>query len=306
MNNGIEYKLTGEPQRGRINRYHGNLAPLHLGQGAKHIDVKMLKKADRANVKMLSNGDYDSRFAIGFEIEKNAFHRGAVVEHELILGYETDSSCGYEAVTHILPLLPSCKWRSKIYNMMHCARRIIEDEYSPSNSKCGGHITISVEGKTGYEVQQAIRKNCGIVYALFRHRLTNGYCRSDIFMDAEDAQGLYTHNPRKYRVTKVFDDRLEFRLPNRFQSVKQMMRRYELMYEILDYSFNKPNGSHAHFLKKITPIIVSMYEGDMDKVNMIMSLAKSFRTMLVTKKINADVKQWINPNDDVYLIDYHI
>jgi hypothetical protein len=74
-----------------------------------------------------------------------------------------------------------------------------------------------------------------------------------------------------------------------------MMRRYELFYELLDFSINKPNGSHTAFLKKVKPIIKSMYDGDMDKVDEIMELSKEFRTMIVKKEINRKVIDFVDP-----------
>jgi hypothetical protein len=150
-----------------------------------------------------------SRFTIGFEVEKNNFHRGAVKEYELLKGFERDSSCGYEAITHVLPLLPAGTWRTKVFDMMHKAERIIDDRYSPSdekdydgNYKCGGHITLGVAGMTGNELMEATRKYSGIMYAMFRKRLKN---------------------------------------------------------------------------KRITPLVVSMYNGDKDKAKMVLSLAGEFQ-----------------------------
>jgi hypothetical protein len=74
-----------------------------------------------------------------------------------------------------------------------------------------------------------------------------------------------------------------------------MMRRYELMYELLDFSINNPNGSHNTFLKKVTPIVKSMYSNDESKVTEIMSLSKSFRKMIITHKVNRDVIAFCDP-----------
>jgi hypothetical protein len=97
------------------------------------------------------------------------------------------------------------------------------------------------------------------------------------------------NNNGRYNVCLVKGDLIEFRLVSRFTSVKQTMRRYELMYELLDFSINNPNGTHGAFLKRITPIIKSMYSNDMDKVNAKLELAKAFKKVLTTNKISADV-----------------
>tara|TARA_R110002124_G_scaffold191658_1_gene359010 strand:- start:2364 stop:2651 length:288 start_codon:yes stop_codon:yes gene_type:complete len=74
-----------------------------------------------------------------------------------------------------------------------------------------------------------------------------------------------------------------------------MMRRYELMYELLDFSINNPNGNHSAFLKRVAPIVKSMYAGDEAKTNEIIELSKSFRKMILTNKINREVLEFVDP-----------
>jgi len=289
MNNqqtGIVYTKTGQRERGEVSSYHRKPQPLFLNKTKHPIDIAGLKKSVQRSAIKFEGGDYEAKFTIGFEVEKNQLHRGAVKEYELFCGFERDGSCGYEAVTHILPLLPSGKWRTKVFDLMHKAEKIIDDRYSPSDRRCGGHITIAVDGLTGEELRSAIRKNCGIVLALFRNRLKNSYCSVN-----NRLENIY--NSTRYQVTLSKGDCLEFRLPSRFESVKQMMRRYELMYELVNYSVNKPNGSHDGFLKVITPIIVSMYNGDTDKANEVLKLSKHFRAYILKGEIHGDIAQYL-------------
>ncbi len=300
MSTEIQYTISNEYGRGSVQGYHRSPSPRDLSKGAKSTDIKNLKSASKRNLIDLGNGDTDSRFTIGMEVEKQRLSRGAVKEYPLFCGFERDSSCGYEAITNIIPLLPSGQWRNKVFNMMFQARKIIEDQYSPSSSRCGGHITLAVQGMSGAEVMKAIRKNCGIVYSLFYKRLNNGYCNGNLTMlDLTDIRHCDTENvmrfQRRYNVCLDKGNTIEFRVVSRFQSVKQMMRRYELFYELLDFSINNPNGNHNTFLKKITPIVKSMYNGDMDKVNEKFALAKSFRTMILKNKVNRDVINYVDP-----------
>tara|TARA_R110000803_G_scaffold56959_3_gene114656 strand:+ start:4942 stop:5892 length:951 start_codon:yes stop_codon:yes gene_type:complete len=290
--NGIVYNNDNEERRGRVSHYHGTarLGFNDHSKGAKNTDIAQLKTIDVQNFKIDGFGDYQSKFTIGMEVEKTRFYRGAVKQYPLFAGFETDSSCGYEAVTHILPLLPAGQWRNKVYSMMHDAKRIIDDGYSPSSTRCGGHITLAVDGMTGEEIANAIRKNVGIVYALFRKRLGNHYCNSNPLIAVGD--GAPTG---RYQSVLVKGDVIEFRVVSRFQSVKQMMRRYELFYELLNFSINNPNGNHNTFLKRITPIIKSMYAGDMDKVNFVLELSKYFRKYLTTGKVNRGVVDILDP-----------
>lgn len=285
-NTGIVYNTTGEHQRGVVTGYHSKPAPLFLNKTKHAVDVSGLKKSEQSKVIKFDGMDFESKFTIGFEVEKNELSRNAVREYELFCGFERDSSCGYEAVTHVLPLLPAGKWRTKVFDMMHKAEKIIDDRFSPSSANCGGHITVAVDGLTGSELRQAIRKNSGIVLALFRNRLRNSYCGSN-----NRLENISTGT--RYEVALPKHNCLEFRLPSRFESVKQMMRRYELFYELIDFSVNKPNGSHEAFLKRIKPIILSMYNGEEDKVDHIFSIAKHFRKYILTGIVDAEINSYI-------------
>jgi hypothetical protein len=98
--------------------------------------------------------------------------------------------------------------------------------------------------------------------------------------------GGYHH---KYQMALIKDFGVEFRVVSRFTSVKQMMRRYELFYELVDFSVNNPNGTFNALLKRLKPIIMSMYDYDEQKVAKLFELAKHFRRMVLTGKIDKHV-----------------
>ncbi len=183
MNTGIVYATTGQTERGQVSSYHRKPQPLFLNKTKHAIDVAGLKKAEQRTAIKFEGGDYEAKFTIGFEVEKNQLSRNAVREYELFCGFERDGSCGYEAVTHVLPLLPAGKWRTKVFDLMHKAEKIIDDRFSPSDKRCGGHITIAADGFTGEQLRAAVRKNAGIIYALFRNRLKNSYCNGNNRME---------------------------------------------------------------------------------------------------------------------------
>ena len=293
-NQGITYEIENRSDRGTLHSYHYKPGYRVMNKGAKASDVAQLKTADKRN--LIATGiDIDSRFTIGMEVEKTSLSRGALREYELFCGFERDGSCGYEAVTNILPLVPASEWRNKVYDMMHKASRIIEDRFSPSNAKCGGHISLAVEGMSGADLFAAVRKNAGLIYAIYRHRLQNGYCRWNIRMssNSDEWTGIPVANRRKYHVCLLRDNVIEFRLPSRFKSVKQMMRRYELMYILVDFSVNNPNGTFKSFLAKAEPTLRLMYEGDQAKVDEIMTLAVSFQKYIKTGKVTEDIAGWL-------------
>lgn len=298
-NTGIVYATTGNRLRGQVQGYHHKPSPLFLNKSSHRIDVAGLKPIEQRGAIKFDGREYESKFTIGFEVEKTQLSRGAVREYELFCGFETDSSCGYEAVTHILPLLPAGQWRTKVYDMMYKAEKIIDDQYSPSDKRCGGHVTIAVDGLNGAEVNERVRKFSGIVLALFRKRLNNVYCGSnrrmqntyDDTFNSYSGSGAYGSRSChwKYQTALVKNNCLEFRLVSKFESVKQMMRRYELFYELVNFAINKPNGSYKSFLKTIEPIIVSMYNGDKEKAEAVMGLSVHFQKFINTGVIHESI-----------------
>ena len=301
----IKYEKTNEVSRAIMNGYHASPSPRELHKGAKSYDVKGLKKRDLDNL-LTQDGDYTSRFTIGIEIEKNRFYRRVYDELNLIKGYETDGSCGYEAITNILPLLPASVWRQKIFNMIHEARYLIEDRYSPSDRTCGGHITLACNGMTSGELHQRLRKHSGILYAMFEKRLKNNFCRWNMRMlptrpsgnhwrPAEERQGVNYRGDFHHKYQVCLDKGsglIEFRLPSRFTSVKQTMRRYELMYILMDVAVNKPRTSHDALIKRVYPTLMSMYERNEDKVAYVISQAKHWKDFINKGKIHDDINEF--------------
>lgn len=287
-NQEVSYGLTGDRSRGVVHGYHGKPSPREFKKGGKK-DIQGLPRKVQS---VLINSDGDSKYTIGFEVEKNELHRGSVKEYELFCGFERDGSCGYEAVTNVLPLLPPSRWRMKVYDMMVKADRIIEDTYSPSNRDCGGHITVAVDGMDGEQLLAKMRSYAGIFYAVWWNRLNNNYCRYNptllpddrnnvAWVDLGGYNGSWHH---KYRVALPKYDILEWRVPSRFTSVKQMMRRYELFYEVLDASING-DGSERSFkalIRKVKPILLSMYDKDAEKVEKRIKMALQYREYILS------------------------
>lgn len=285
MQSGIKYEITGNSERGQIQSYHRKPSPLFLNKTKFGVDIIGLKKVDQRSIKF-DGMEYQSKYTIGFEVEKNQLSRNAVKEYELFCGFERDSSCGYEAVTHVLPLLPAGQWRTKVYDMMYKAERIIDDRFSPSDRKCGGHITVAVDGMDGQELLTSLRSNAGLILALFRYRLSNRYCNENSMLSPQ-------YSGSRYQVALVKGNCLEFRIPSKFESVKQMMRRYELFYELIDFSLNNKSGSHLKFFKKVKPIILSMFNGDNEKTENVLNLANHFQKYINTGVVSSEISEFL-------------
>ena len=304
MENTINYLLTGDDYRAMVRPYHDSPEPREMHKGAKNSDIKGLKSRQTRNL-IEFEGDYSSKFTIGYEIEKIRLHRTCVKEYNLFKGFERDSSCGFEAVTNILPLLPPSQWRNKVFNMFHEAKKVINDEYSPSNAKCGGHISIAVDGMSGAELIKRLRRFSGLVMAMYQRRLKNGYCNYNMRMfqtaptnnqwrPAMEIEGIdYEGNfAPKYQMCLDKGKVIEFRIPSRFTSVKQCMRRYEFFYLLIDTAVNHPKLSFKAFLKKVRPTLMSMYEYDEAKVDYIFAQAVHYRNFIMRGTIHQDIAEF--------------
>jgi hypothetical protein len=98
---------------------------------------------------------------------------------------------------------------------------------------------------------------------------------------------------RKYQTALVKDEILEFRLPSKFESVKQTFRRYELFYEIVNFSINNPNGKHETLLKTLRPIVLSMYDGNVEQTDKVMGYAPMFREFIESGLIHPDIEKYL-------------
>lgn len=316
----MDYKLTGRSDRSGevVHSYHNSPRPIPLNrtnkgdvEGLKSKGLKSIRKVEppcfcsesvfNDTPYMGAEYEHESRFTIGMEIEKNKFDEECSQEFSLLKGFERDSSCGensddvgYEAITNILPLLPAGKWRNKVFNMMWEAECVIDDNWSPSNSRCGGHITVGATDENGRkysgdEIRRTMRKNMGIILALNRYRLRNEYCYAN--------PRLLSHRGQRYSVALPKECAYEVRAFSRFTSVQQMIRRYELMYEIMDFSFNTPTANHKSLLKRVKPIVKMMYGGDEEKTRQILKMAHDFRNFIVRNTYTHDIEGFIRSSD---------
>ena len=313
LTNGIDLTtLTGESRRGQISSYHSKPSIL-LKNAAERSDINSLPQSARERLFCTNDRlGLQSKYTIGFEIEKTTLHRSAVREYPLFCGFESDSSCGYEAVTNVLPLLPASAWRSKVYSLFSEARHIIEDSHSPSSSRCGGHVHLGVDGMTGAELMERIRPYVGIILAIYRKRLSNQYCsRNPQLVNNWSEQSVngdcYRANRRrtwrtsdfegideKYSVCRLKSNdasTIEFRLPTRVRSVKAMMRRYELFYELVDAAVT--GKSYASFVAAIKPILMRMYGRDADKVTFLLDLAKRFNKFVQNGQVTEHIVYYL-------------
>ena len=289
-----KFELTGERSRGEVRNYHGSPAPLFLDKSKKGTIAGLKVAIKRHTIIEISSDDIESKFTIGMEVEKNRLSSRAVREYALFKGFERDGSCGYEAITHVLPLLPSCRWRQDLFSIMYDAEKMIDDQYSPSDRRCGGHITIGVKGFNSDELMVACRQFSGIIMSIFMPRLTNYHCENNKRMRTEDDNVDGNFIAGKYNmVHQNSHHTIEFRVPSRFTSVLQMMNRYRLMYELVNTSINHPRRSFNKFLEQVRPIIMSMYDLNHEKVDEKFEYARKFNDFLRHGRVHGDISCFI-------------
>ena len=295
----INYQPDTNSERAEMMGYHRSPSPRDLRKGASISDIAGLRPADRNALKQTGLLNIDAKYGIGFEVEKTSFARNAVQNLPLFSGYERDGSCGYEAITNILPLLPASEWRNKVYSMFHQAERILDDQWSPSDTRCGGHITLSCEGMTGHELMLHMRPYMGIILSLYRKRLRNSYCMHNVNLALGDERA-YRRMHNKYNVAKVMHHAIELRVPSRVTCVADMKRRYELMYVLVDcarQSFEGNAPTWAKAMSRVKPIVSLMYKDD-EKEQKIWSLAKGMQKFIKTAKMDMELMVYLDPYAD--------
>lgn len=256
---------------------------------------------DSPTHKDLNYGSIRTDFSIGFEIEKDHFcvngeelnDRGDHVgSFDLFKGFETDSSCGVEAITNVLPLGgKQSKAREYVFYLFDQAAEIIN---SPTNSSCGGHINISSKKQgleDGWDILDKLKHNLAVIYAMYRHRLQNSYCKNNKKMEKGE-------NTKYSPVVVKSGGRIELRLPSRVNNVEQLKNRYDLIFKILYHTFERP-VSFEVLLTKLRPNLKRMYKHPNSKeaterqVEKINRLARHFRYYLINDATHPDIEDFI-------------
>jgi hypothetical protein len=158
--------------------------------------------------------------------------------------------------------------------------------YESDGSLNGGHTTICVAGMDSQELLRKVREYSGLLYALYRGRLNNSYCRADMRMN-----GRYQD---RYSVALAKSGGcVEFRLPSAIPSVTSLIRRYEIFYLMLDFAINRSTIHFSVFLNKCKPIVLRMYDYNQDRADMILGLAKDFQHYINTGNIRQSIRQYV-------------
>jgi hypothetical protein len=167
------------------------------------------------------NKDVLSKFTIGFEVEKTEVDGYSncgdpVDEQPLFVGWETDSSCGVEGITHVYGLNNLEKFEAHVHGSSYVNE--------PTSQRCGGHINIC--DNTSTIKYWHIKSWCGLWWAMYRKRLRNDYSGGNKKVcPYESRNGRYQAIREKTMNGKPL---FELRLPNRVRNGDQLIRRFKL------------------------------------------------------------------------------
>lgn len=169
--------------------------------------------------KVLTN----SKYKVGFEIEKEDTTQQRVSYVKLYKDTkwckEEDGSLGsggYELVSPVLPLF------GNIEKLVEPVAHLINGRYS---SNCGGHINISVEGKTATQIIDDIKGWLPILYSLYEDRTNNSYSQIRPIDEYKHSRG----SKGSALTTKMNNNVLEIRLFPAVPNVKALLFRVRLL-----------------------------------------------------------------------------
>lgn len=227
----------------------------------------------------------DSVARVGYEIEKARFtvDSGDTVDnvgdyvgsYELFRGYETDGSCGVEAITNVLPA-HAVYGDVNVQELINDAHLVIN---SSINRSCGGHFTVSYKDFTSVKLLQLLKPYIPLFYAMYPERLRNGYCNSNI--------KLLESGLRSRGVIAGRNRALEVRLPAAVVDTTDLWFRHRIIVTMMDYAFVKEDSTLTMFLDAVEPILREKYS--LIKLKNVLRLARKFHNWIVNDKISCSL-----------------
>ncbi len=223
-----------------------------------------------------------SGWGIGFEVEKNdidgASSEGEYVgSSELFSGWECDSSCGVEGITHVYDP-HTCADTFKQH--VAASKRWLD---AACDKSCGGHINISYSDLTPRELLQAMRRYAPLWYAIYRHRLNNTYCVEDKKVE---------HGTTKYSPLRTKSFGVELRLPPAVRNGEQLVRRFELM--SLCCKAIDEGWSLSRYIRSCKPLLFEqVYRKDRTHYAYVLRLTRKFDRWFKDGHIHSDIAQYV-------------
>jgi hypothetical protein len=221
---------------------------------------------------------HDEEWGIGFEVEKVTVagledSGNEISTQPLFAGWETDSSCGVEGITHVYGLQKNFDTFKR-----HLTRSYYVDE--ETDESCGGHVNMS--RKSGLTLTE-VRPYCGLLYSMYRERLIDEYAENNKRMVLHGARESYS------AVRAKSDTLLEFRLVDVVENGNDLLWRFQLFQQI---ALAVERGwSFEYYLRKSRPVLTA-YKGT-DDLGDIYPMARKFQNWLSDGIIHDDIVKYI-------------
>jgi hypothetical protein len=292
------YFLTGDDDYIQIGRDYYHVDECHYCEGAGEWVYGDRGECSCSNTSNRIHGYHEngrptlyrgaSPWLVGFEVEKVSLDGRSdegdpVEETDLFVGWETDSSCGVEGITHAYdPLDPAMA--ALFVDHVAGARGQLNE---PTDGDCGGHLSITHSYLSSEDLFQRFRDYAGLWYALYKGRLLNQYCYHNKAL-------LYCSHRRGTITRKSKIDGIEVRLPSAVHNWHTLMRRFDLVAATCR-SIDERLSFNGYLLKA-TPIVLEMYSGDRRKAAKVLRMARHMQRWINTGTEHRSIARYVQPN----------
>lgn len=223
----------------------------------------------------------ESRFRIGFEIEKS--HRtwmriGDIIEK----GWEVRGEhCGAELVSPVLPL--RMKYLEREFNKPEIKRFMDAD----GNNHCGGHITVSDLERTNINLFNDLAGYFPLIYALFPIREMTHWCvpkREDEYGWGGKGSAVCYRTDSGAREEKGFG--IEFRYFDEARNVQQNLDRARLLLYMMKHPVKGVVGAMKLYNKGVLRelLLPIMEHSGVKEVQFLDSVIRLSKTKCLTYK----------------------
>jgi len=220
------------------------------------------------NIQDFSNG---SKFKIGFEIEKSQMPNFYFDKHDILndTGFvlERDGSVdnGFELISPILDL-----YDQGILSHFEKVRGFIDIPYVEN---AGGHINVSIKGKSSEDTLLSLTGWLPLIYALYKGRANGSYSI------AKKVNKLLVDTDKYQSVRTKPNDVVEFRIISAVKSFDQLEFRialFQIIFENLGISFLEVLTLLTNHKHKLNILLTKSVYKDVEKYHTLISTAIKF------------------------------
>lgn len=166
----------------------------------------------------------ETRFTIGFEIEKGAFPEESINRHKLLeKGWVAERDGSVDGFELISPTFDLDKVSVKDFAPVEFMVNVRDVQ------NCGGHIHIGEVGKTDDEFFESIKNYLPLIFAMYPTRLNNSYC------SGKKPETLKHNKREKYQAVAFHGNRIELRIIGPVKNMEQIQFRIDLMKAIVKH-----------------------------------------------------------------------